>query len=658
MAQAQVQVPRNQIVDIADIIGKLAPIFLDKTTTTTGNISAEAAAQSDAAFNLAFNRAQSSDQADRLIEDILYRAQLAFAPVLGEEKAAGVYNSSTKLLLGQEAQRRAAAAAGAAVLQDQQQNLATAASVANQRTQATRGTTQTAQRQANPLLGLGALFALGGGQKLLKKPPTSKTLPPPASSGAEAVEPGAYDYTQEGYSSFETGNISAPPILGAGNLEEAAGAGFFADSISGGDLAEFTAADAFGIYDYGFDGADLGVASDIGFSEAGSELASLPAGEEELGFFEDIFDIGGGDGGFFEDVGGFFGFADGGQIPKINPLAAYTDAALISRSRPVNKSSPLLSRLASSTTTASAVGAPTRQRKPTSEDEEGDARIGGDSSSVGTSASSTGPGGPGSGRAAMTAIAAMASMAAMGLPGLLGFGKNLGAYELGKNVISNLQETQSLEQAQTELADFMAAFSQAMAEPGFGLSPGLEPQGFDYSFDAIDQEPGTAEASESSTEAESSEADASSGAEDSDSSGSGEGEGDDGSDGDEGGGDFYDGGVVLKKKGKKDGYAEGGRVSREEDYIKQVTKSPNTLGSPSIIDELLNALFKSPIDRRGADFGIPPANVKTSAVDSVPINVTPGEYVLPVDVVNVIGKDKLDALVDSLHQPVQGGRVT
>ena len=47
---------------------------------------------------------------------------------------------------------------------------------------------------------------------------------------------------------------------------------------------------------------------------------------------------------------------------------------------------------------------------------------------------------------------------------------------------------------------------------------------------------------------------------------------------------------------------------------------------------------------------------KELGIDNKIIKVTPGEYVLPVDVVEFLGKDVLDLIVDTVHTPVKRGR--
>lgn len=54
----------------------------------------------------------------------------------------------------------------------------------------------------------------------------------------------------------------------------------------------------------------------------------------------------------------------------------------------------------------------------------------------------------------------------------------------------------------------------------------------------------------------------------------------------------------------------------------------------------------------------PPSGVirgEAEGIDSVAIHATPGEYMLPVDVVDYIGRDELDALVNAIHIPLRSG---
>lgn len=147
MAAATIAQPNNELVDIAKIFGQFAPLLVGKqtnqsgTTTDTstqqvGPIDPALAAQQDQLFQTLMARATNSSQADALVEDIMHRAAVAFAPVLGQEKSAGVYNSTTKDLLGKEAMARATGAAAASVLEMQTQAFQQAAAVQNSRVQA------------------------------------------------------------------------------------------------------------------------------------------------------------------------------------------------------------------------------------------------------------------------------------------------------------------------------------------------------------------------------------------------------------------------------------------------------------------------------------------------------------------------------------------
>jgi hypothetical protein len=166
MATAIAQ-PRNAVVDVADVVGKLSPLLLGsgKTNTTTSSSSSidpSTLAQSDDLMNMLLSRGSSTAQSDNVVNDILYRAQLAFAPVLGDEKMAGMYNTSTKNLLAKESVARATAAASQAVLEDQQRALAQATTISNQRVAASRTQTQTQSAKTAPSIsGKGLLAGVG-----------------------------------------------------------------------------------------------------------------------------------------------------------------------------------------------------------------------------------------------------------------------------------------------------------------------------------------------------------------------------------------------------------------------------------------------------------------------------------------------------------------
>lgn len=153
---------RNPVADAADIASKLAPLLFGKTgsSSSSGTVDPEVLAMSNNLLKLLQQKGTDKAAADGVIEDILYRAQLAFTPVLGEEKTAGVYNTTTKNLLAKDAINRATAASAEAVWKMQQASLDAAAQLAGSELKATSGTK--AQTKENPGVALGSLIKMAG----------------------------------------------------------------------------------------------------------------------------------------------------------------------------------------------------------------------------------------------------------------------------------------------------------------------------------------------------------------------------------------------------------------------------------------------------------------------------------------------------------------
>lgn len=194
----EVTAPANELVDISKIIASLAPALFGSSSksssTNAATVDPAMLAQSNSLLQTLIGRGTTTAASDALVEDILHRAQLAFAPQLGAEKAAGVYNSTTKKLLGTEAIARATGAAANAVLDAQTAALAQATQLAGNAVNATRSTsstgTNTTPPTVNPLLSGGILAGLAGNtifNKFLK--PKADTKQAPVSSVAKA----AYD---------------------------------------------------------------------------------------------------------------------------------------------------------------------------------------------------------------------------------------------------------------------------------------------------------------------------------------------------------------------------------------------------------------------------------------------------------------------------------
>ena len=135
--------PRNQVLDILELLPKVAPLFFGSgTQTNQRTVDPRVAAETQNLAKMLETRGSSTTQADKVIEDILFRAQLAFAPVLEAEKKAGMYNTTTRNQLAQETVARATAASAQAVLEDQQRAFAQAAQLRQTQTQASGGTQQ------------------------------------------------------------------------------------------------------------------------------------------------------------------------------------------------------------------------------------------------------------------------------------------------------------------------------------------------------------------------------------------------------------------------------------------------------------------------------------------------------------------------------------
>lgn len=167
-------------VDIAGILSKLAPIFLgsgtttnNQTDTTTQDTSPLATAENQAVFATALNNANNPDITDAVTQNILHNAALTFAPVLGEERSSGLYNTTVKQQLASEAQARATAEASQAALNFRTSQEQIASAAAGQLTAATKrsvGTANAAQRTSPVIPGKASASLLGGASAALAVP--------------------------------------------------------------------------------------------------------------------------------------------------------------------------------------------------------------------------------------------------------------------------------------------------------------------------------------------------------------------------------------------------------------------------------------------------------------------------------------------------------
>ncbi len=289
--------------------GTLLPMLTGKTSITSGSVDPSALQSSNDLYNLLVNRGTTTSATDKVVQDIIYRTQLAFAPVLGEEKGAGAYNSTTKKLLADNFAAQAVRASSEAALKDQQQAFQTAAELTKNTVNATKTTTTKtpAQLPITNLLGPAALLLLG---KKGKKPPIDvpvedriptviKPADDAADSAAEAVEYGVAD----------SGNVT-----------------FDASSVS--NQFDLPDAPTSVFYDTGpaaVDSAVSSLAPDVANSvlSTGSDILESFGGLDLLDSAPDVADtastVADSAPDFFDDIGSFFDwFADGGLVGRDN----------------------------------------------------------------------------------------------------------------------------------------------------------------------------------------------------------------------------------------------------------------------------------------------------------------------------------------------------
>jgi hypothetical protein len=198
--------PRNAMLDMADFTSKIAPLLFGQkeTGSSFAEVNPVAFGQSQDLINLLTQRAVDPNIADGVIQDILYRAQLAFTPVLGEEKVAGMYNTTTKQQLAKDAVNRAAAASAQAVFTMQQQALQTASEIANTNVKSTTGQKTQSNKQGqgaavakSAITGLAINEAYKKGKSVLK------------GSGNKTADMGETDYGKGLKDYFDSGQQAA-----------------------------------------------------------------------------------------------------------------------------------------------------------------------------------------------------------------------------------------------------------------------------------------------------------------------------------------------------------------------------------------------------------------------------------------------------------------
>jgi hypothetical protein len=266
----------SPLIGISELMKNLAPIFLGSGTstttdstsggTTTGSSttssSAQALADNQKVIDDATANANDPNQVSLIVNDIMTKAAQAFAPTVGQQNNAGMYNTSSLALLSAAAQGEATRQASTAVLnyKTSQQQIAQAAS--GNLLQATKTATTTSTAPAtvatkstvakpaidpmSAILTAGSAFALSKGSKLL---------------GLDKLTDKAGDYLNT--------NVAQPiqDFLGVGPTDAADSAHVFDVASGGSPLLQ------------GFQPVDTAAAAEEAATSGGINLADTLAGD-------------------------------------------------------------------------------------------------------------------------------------------------------------------------------------------------------------------------------------------------------------------------------------------------------------------------------------------------------------------------------------------
>lgn len=158
-------IPQNGVISAADVLTKLAPIFIG-SGTTTGSETSSSGSDGIAALQNIITEAMGSvndpAQVQAIISNIMTQAAQTFAPVLAQQNSSGLYNSSTLSMLAAMASGQATAQSAQAVTNFKTSQEQIAATAAGKLADATRTTTQT--KATGPSLDpMSTLLTVGGG---------------------------------------------------------------------------------------------------------------------------------------------------------------------------------------------------------------------------------------------------------------------------------------------------------------------------------------------------------------------------------------------------------------------------------------------------------------------------------------------------------------
>jgi hypothetical protein len=342
MAMAtQMAVPDNQISSIADVLAKVSPLIFGsgKTTTTEeskSTVDPGVMANNDAILQALIPQITGTAATDPVVANILQKAQMAFAPVVANQNASGLYNSTVLQQLRSEATARATGEASAAVLQHQSQSAQIATQAAGNALNATRGTVATRSQQTAPVASPNLLKSIGtslAGKYAMDKAKKLFSSDPDAAKEAAKVlgNPAAMSQANNIGNSNLTSDMTSDAWSGAGSASSSVGASTdAATSVAGGSIDAASALSAAAPDIMSLDsiiadtnaslagGADFaGTAAadaDIDYSQfvanGGDSFASSGGSDVADSFVGDIYgDIGGSVAGGFADAGGS-AFAD------------------------------------------------------------------------------------------------------------------------------------------------------------------------------------------------------------------------------------------------------------------------------------------------------------------------------------------------------------
>lgn len=267
----------NAAVDMADFFSKLAPMFFGSgksTSSTSGNPAGITNAQDLLA--LIMPQITGTKDTDAVVSNIMTRAAQAFAPVLGSQNQAGLYNSTVKQQLLSEAMARATGESASAVLQHQTAAGQTAASINGNLIRSSQTQSTKTAPTVDPRISSALAIAMMGKsifnefKSTAKKAPVSvgkalSPLPPGGETAASAQDA----LTQSGDSlATDTGDFTAASDTSAGAS--------FADTASAGGL------NATSIGSSSVDAGSVLSASDLSAGAASSNLSGVSVASSGL----------------------------------------------------------------------------------------------------------------------------------------------------------------------------------------------------------------------------------------------------------------------------------------------------------------------------------------------------------------------------------------